>query len=310
MNQALVDQIAEAVLYEGYILYPYRPCVKNRQRWTFGGLFPRAWSQAHGEMEPSLMQVQCLIEAPPGAAPMVQARVRFLHIIERTVGRLRTPTMTWPQDKDKDKDQAPAFDVVDALETDERIYAPWQEAVQQEVMLAPADVRSLLDTPRQQPFTFASSRTLEPITRETGEVVGVLVRERAAIEGVVEWVSERVFAGCLPLDIESRQHRADAHTCARCTGHRAAVGHGFHARHSQRHRWCLRVPDGPAAFSARPSMRAETSAIGRCSWARRVAGIRCSPRRSFSTTTRVWRRKVRAICSTARRSTRSFRCAS
>jgi len=41
MNRTLVDQIADAVLYEGYLLYPYRPSVKNRQRWTFGGLYPR-----------------------------------------------------------------------------------------------------------------------------------------------------------------------------------------------------------------------------------------------------------------------------
>ena len=27
-----------------YFLYPYRPSVKNRQRWTFGGLYPRAWA--------------------------------------------------------------------------------------------------------------------------------------------------------------------------------------------------------------------------------------------------------------------------
>jgi len=40
MNQTIVDQIAAAVLYEGYMLYPYRPSVKNRQRWTFGGLYP------------------------------------------------------------------------------------------------------------------------------------------------------------------------------------------------------------------------------------------------------------------------------
>ena len=40
MNRAAVERIAEAVLYEGYILYPYRPSVKNRQRWTFGGLYP------------------------------------------------------------------------------------------------------------------------------------------------------------------------------------------------------------------------------------------------------------------------------
>ena len=32
MSQSLVDKVVEAVLYEGYVLYPYRPSVKNRQR--------------------------------------------------------------------------------------------------------------------------------------------------------------------------------------------------------------------------------------------------------------------------------------
>ena len=45
MNLTLVDPIAQAVLYEGYILYPYRPSVKNRQRWTFGGIYPEAYCQ-------------------------------------------------------------------------------------------------------------------------------------------------------------------------------------------------------------------------------------------------------------------------
>jgi len=43
MNRQTVDGIANAVLYEGYILYPYRPATKNRQRWTFGGLYPEAY---------------------------------------------------------------------------------------------------------------------------------------------------------------------------------------------------------------------------------------------------------------------------
>ena len=38
---ASVEQIANAVLYEGYILYPYRAsALKNRCRWTIGGLVP------------------------------------------------------------------------------------------------------------------------------------------------------------------------------------------------------------------------------------------------------------------------------
>jgi len=43
MNTKSVDAIANAVLYEGYMLYPYRPSsVKNRQRFNFGVLYPRA----------------------------------------------------------------------------------------------------------------------------------------------------------------------------------------------------------------------------------------------------------------------------
>lgn len=40
-----VDLIARTLLYEGYLLYPYRPsAVKNRQRFNFGVLYPRAWA--------------------------------------------------------------------------------------------------------------------------------------------------------------------------------------------------------------------------------------------------------------------------
>ena len=46
MNLAQVEQIAKAVLYEGYMLYPYRPSsVKNRQRWNFGVVYPQACSE-------------------------------------------------------------------------------------------------------------------------------------------------------------------------------------------------------------------------------------------------------------------------
>ena len=43
MNLDRVEKIAEAVLYEGYMLYPYRAsAVKNQQRWNFGVLCPRS----------------------------------------------------------------------------------------------------------------------------------------------------------------------------------------------------------------------------------------------------------------------------
>ena len=49
MNQQLVDRLVRATLYEGYILYPYSPsAIKNQIRWTFGGVYPRAYGEASG----------------------------------------------------------------------------------------------------------------------------------------------------------------------------------------------------------------------------------------------------------------------
>ena len=50
MNVELVDKIVKAVLYEGYMLYPYRPsAVKNQQRFNFGVVYPREYSEARIE---------------------------------------------------------------------------------------------------------------------------------------------------------------------------------------------------------------------------------------------------------------------
>jgi hypothetical protein len=72
-------KIADAVLYEGYVLYPYRAsALKNRFRWQFGIVAPRAWSEEGGE--PWQMRTECLIE--PLAFPVVHIAVRFLQIQE------------------------------------------------------------------------------------------------------------------------------------------------------------------------------------------------------------------------------------
>ena len=90
MNQPLVDQIVDAVLYEGYILYPYRPSVKNRQRWTFGGLYPRdycesqktgdAWCHADGVPAPRVREYdrssRGALPASPGPAGRAARRPR------------------------------------------------------------------------------------------------------------------------------------------------------------------------------------------------------------------------------------------
>ena len=75
MNLSTVEKIANAVLYEGYVLYPYRPtAIKNHQRFNFGVLYPR------GYPEPFEMQTECLIEG--GALASIEAKVRFLQMIQ------------------------------------------------------------------------------------------------------------------------------------------------------------------------------------------------------------------------------------
>ncbi len=69
MSSTTVNDIARAVLYEGYMLYPYRRSVKNTQRWTFGGIFPRDYGQAAGGADPVMMQAQCLLAGPVRGSP-------------------------------------------------------------------------------------------------------------------------------------------------------------------------------------------------------------------------------------------------
>ena len=76
-------EIADAILYEGYILYPYRAsAVKNRQRWTFGGVFPQGV-----EDEISTMKTEILLRAD--AAARVEILVRFLQTQQRQVRKLK-----------------------------------------------------------------------------------------------------------------------------------------------------------------------------------------------------------------------------
>ena len=70
-----VRAIADAVLYEGYVLWPYRrSAMKNRQRWTFGGVYPGGWPEDRSVVSAS---VQC--------SGGLEVSVRFLHVVRRQV---------------------------------------------------------------------------------------------------------------------------------------------------------------------------------------------------------------------------------
>ena len=82
MNADPVDLIARTVLYEGYLLYPYRPsAVKNRQRFTFGVLYPPRYSQEQSGGDLSQVETQCPVEG--NAATRFQISVRFLQLVDQ-----------------------------------------------------------------------------------------------------------------------------------------------------------------------------------------------------------------------------------
>lgn len=114
----LVRHIADAVLYEGYLLWPYRKsALKNQQRFTFGGVYPPAWDDR------SCMQVQVLLEG--GEDAEVEVRVRFLHVVLRQVLKIG---------------QAPAtLRPVEELEVDGERWVSWDEAIEREI--APGPIR-------------------------------------------------------------------------------------------------------------------------------------------------------------------------
>ena len=73
-----VESIVRAVLYEGYILYPYRAsATKNRHPWSPGGLMP-----VMRNSPPSALRAECL--ALSGEASTLSVCVRFLHLLSRT----------------------------------------------------------------------------------------------------------------------------------------------------------------------------------------------------------------------------------
>jgi hypothetical protein len=82
MNFELVEQIANAVLYEGYILYPYRPsAVKNQQRFNFGVLYPREYCELAFGTEAWEMTTECLVRGDSSAT--IEVKTRFLQMAAR-----------------------------------------------------------------------------------------------------------------------------------------------------------------------------------------------------------------------------------
>jgi hypothetical protein len=105
MNFTSVEKIAAAVLYEGYILYPYRAtATKNRQRWNFGTLYPRIYAEAQRPEEPFRLISECLLA--PGNNASLDIKVSFLQLLPqpRTNSNLADPSLDWDEAVERTSD--------------------------------------------------------------------------------------------------------------------------------------------------------------------------------------------------------------
>jgi hypothetical protein len=203
-----VEKIAATVLYEGYVLWPYRRSAqKNQKRWTFGGVYPRAYSEAEGGNDPWLMQTQCLVV---GERPTVEVKVRFLHVVERQVGRytgvggraVGGGFQTRPyQGVGKAQNLAGRLEFVDEIRVGNERYLAWEEAAEREVVASGLGFAELA-TPMHAAISIPAGVEEEPLEDQGGEVVGVLVRSWRSLEGVVEVEAEPVREGLFKLTVK------------------------------------------------------------------------------------------------------------
>ncbi|HSK36356.1 MAG TPA: hypothetical protein VLA80_06430, partial [Actinomycetota bacterium] len=168
-------KVADAVLYEGYLLYPYRAsAAKNQARWQFGVLMPRLWSES-GPDEPWSTRTECLLE--PEESTTVRVLVRFLHVQAKTVEVVDL--------------EAGTFNEVPALPVDGSELVPWDEAAEQEVAVE-APLGRLLEGELVTPFERPGGRRVEPVHTAAGKLAGRTVRRRWPVLGTVRLSAERL----------------------------------------------------------------------------------------------------------------------
>jgi hypothetical protein len=163
--------VADAVLYEGYLLYPYRRSSgKNRVRWQFGVLAPRRWLAQTGVIGTSVagsadawhQQTECLLQAPDSAT--IQIRLRFLQLQHRSV-QARGSDGTFLQ--------------CDVLDVDDRRYLTFDEAVPREFDIV-AQVGELRDEGHTASIEVPGGEDVEPLGEQ-----GRLVRRRWPLSATV-----------------------------------------------------------------------------------------------------------------------------
>ena len=176
----IAREVADAVLYEGYLLYPYRAsAAKNQIRWQWGVLMPSAYAAAgHGEHASS--HSEFLLE--PGTDPVLHIRLRFLQMQHRSGG----------------DGPVPEFD----------------EAVEHEIDSV-VSVAELLETEQVIPVTIpGGTETTDGITRQRWPLTGEVRLSGQRLEGPygILHLTLEVINTAPWVDAEAARHVALRHS--------------------------------------------------------------------------------------------------
>ncbi|MEU6540897.1 hypothetical protein [Streptomyces sp. NPDC047000] len=186
-------QVADTVLFEGYVLYPYRAsAAKNRLRWQFGVLVPPAWGAEHAEH--TFQRTECLLE--PGAGAELAVELRFLRTRRRTVQRVRGTG---------------EFETVPELRLPDRVLVPWDEGVEDRVETT-APVDALLGRETVIPFRRPAGEETELVRDAAGTVVGRLLRRHEDLGGVLRLSARELDGPCRVLRLTATAENTSAWT--------------------------------------------------------------------------------------------------
>jgi muconolactone delta-isomerase len=176
-----VRAIADAVLYEGYILWPYRrSALKNQRRFTFGGVFPPAHSADHPD-DPDTMRTEVLLRGGPQTS--VEVAVRFLQVVRRTVLRRCGDRL----------------EAVDELTVGGVRHLSWEEAVEREIKSPRASLQALRE-PAAIVIEIAEGQKLEePVELQAH---GALLRSWHRLQGELRVSAALVAEGLWRVAVE------------------------------------------------------------------------------------------------------------
>jgi hypothetical protein len=167
--------VADAVLYEGYVLYPYRASSrKNQARFQWGVLTPRRFSETDGSERWSV-RTECLID--PAAGPTLSVRIRFLQAQRRRIEE-------WTG-SETSSSEGGGFTPVGHLEVDGVSHVEFDEALDRTVDITPLALLPLVGSHQEQVFAFAGGTDSELVCRTDGSVAGQFERHAEPVSGVV-----------------------------------------------------------------------------------------------------------------------------